>query len=107
METIEKSNVFIAQEIIEYSPGAIVSKVIVKQEEGNVTLFAFDKGQGLSEHSAPFDALVQVVEGEAEIIINRQPFHLKSGQSIIMPADIPHAVNATGKFKMMLTMIKN
>ena len=107
METIEKSRIFDASEIIGYASDAIVSKVIVKQQGGNVTLFAFDKGQELSEHSAPFDAFVQVVEGEAEIIINKQSFYLKSGQNIIMQANIPHAVNAIEKFKMMLTMIKN
>lgn len=106
METIEKSTIFVASEMVEYASGAIVSKTIAKQQGGNLTLFAFDKGQALSEHSAPFDALVQVVDGEAEIIINKQPFQLKSDQCIIMPANIPHAVNATSRFKMLLTMIK-
>ena len=107
METIEKSKVFIASEMVEYSAGAIVSKVIAKQQGGNLTLFAFDMGQGLSEHSAPFDAMIQVLDGEAEIIINGQPYRLKSGQCIIMPANVPHAVNAKERFKMLLTMVKD
>jgi len=107
METIEKSKVFSMSDSIEYAAGSIVSKVIAKQQGGNVTLFAFDKGQGLSEHSAPYDALVQVFDGEAEITIDKKIFLLKSGESIIMPANIPHAVSAIGKFKMQLTMIRD
>ena len=91
---------------VEYSAEGIVSKRVLQKEKGNVTLFAFDKGQKLSEHSAPFDAMVQVLEGHAEIQINRVPYELNAGQSIIMPANIPHAVNAVEKFKMLLTMIK-
>jgi len=91
---------------VEYSAEGIVSKRVIQKEKGNVTLFAFDKGQKLSEHSAPFDAMVQVLEGQAEILINRVPYLLGAGQSIIMPANIPHAVNAVEKFKMLLTMIK-
>jgi len=91
---------------IDYSAEGIVSKRVIQKEKGNVTLFAFDKGQKLSEHSAPFDALVQVLEGKAEIMINRQPYELTASHSIIMPANIPHAVNAVEKFKMLLTMIK-
>ena len=91
---------------VDYSAEGIVSKRVIQKEKGNVTLFAFDKGQKLSEHSAPFDALVQVLEGKAEIMINRVPYMLTAGQSIIMPANIPHAVNAAERFKMLLTMIK-
>jgi quercetin dioxygenase-like cupin family protein len=91
---------------VDYSAEGIVSKRVIQKEKGNVTLFAFDKGQKLSEHSAPFDAMVQVLEGRAEIQINRVPYLLSAGQSIIMPANIPHAVNAMEKFKMLLTMIK-
>ena len=91
---------------VEYSAEGIVSKRVIQKEKGNVTLFAFDKGQKLSEHSAPFDAMVQVLEGQAEILINRVPYLLGAGQSIIMPANIPHAVNAVEMFKMLLTMIK-
>ena len=89
----------------DYSPEGIVSKQVIKKEKGNITLFAFDKGQQLSEHSAPFDAMVQVLDGQAEILINRVSYKLSAGQAIIMPANIPHAVNAVEKFKMLLTMI--
>ena len=93
-------------EKVDYSPEGIVSKQVIKKEKGNVTLFAFDKGQQLSEHSAPFDAMVQVLDGHAEILINRVPYKLNAGEAIIMPANTPHAVNAVEKFKMLLTMIK-
>jgi quercetin dioxygenase-like cupin family protein len=93
-------------EKVDYSAEGIVSKRVIQKEKGNVTLFAFDKGQKLSEHSAPFDAMVQVLEGTAEIRINSVPFILTAGQSIIMPANIPHAVDAVEQFKMLLTMIK-
>ena len=102
----EHSNVFRFHEKVEYSPEGIVSKQVLDRPVGNVTLFAFDKGQRLSTHSAPFDAMIQVLEGRAEILINRVPFLLSGGQAIIMPANIPHAVNATERFKMLLTMIK-
>lgn len=92
---------------VEYSTEGIVSKRVLQKEKGNVSLFAFDKDQQLSEHSAPFDALIQVLDGKAEITINGKPFELVNGQSIIMPANIPHAVYATEKFKMLLTMIKS
>jgi quercetin dioxygenase-like cupin family protein len=91
---------------VDYSAEGIVSKRVIQKEKGNVTLFAFDKGQKLSEHSAPFDAMVQILEGKAEILINRVPFEVTAGQAIIMPANIPHAVNAMEKFKMLLTMVK-
>lgn len=100
------SQIMSFNEKVDYSPEGIVSKRVIQKEKGNVTLFAFDKGQKLSEHSAPFDAMIQVLEGQAEILINRVPFLLAGGQAIIMPANIPHAVNATEKFKMLLTMIK-
>jgi len=102
----EHSNVFRFPGKVDYSPEGIVSKRVLDRPVGNVTLFAFDKGQRLSTHSAPFDAMVQVIEGKAEIVINEQPFNLEAGDTIIMPAGIPHAVNATEKFKMVLTMIK-
>ncbi len=104
--TFQNSQIFELSESIEYSNGAIVSKVIIKKEMSNLTLFAFDKGQGLSEHTAPFDAIVQIVEGNGEIIINKVPFKLNTGQFIIMPANVPHAVIATERFKMLLIMIK-
>lgn len=100
------SNIYDLAESVEYSKGAIVSKVIKKNENVNLTLFAFDEGQGLSEHSAYFDAIIQVIEGNGEIIINKVPYLVNTGQFIIMPANIPHAVNAKNRFKMLLTMIK-
>ena len=102
----EHSNVFRFSENVEYSADGIISKRIIDRPAGTVTLFSFDKGQRLSTHSAPYDAMVQVVEGKAEIVINEQPFTLGTGDSIIMPAGIPHAVNAVERFKMILTMIK-
>ncbi len=89
-----------------YQEGSVVSRQITKSEAGNVTLFAFDIGQELSEHTAPYDALVHVLEGEAEIRISGQPFLLSAGEAIIMPANQPHALRATQKFKMLLTMIR-
>lgn len=108
METnlFEPGVVFGFTEKVEFSAQGIVSKRVLDRPTGNVTLFAFDKGQRLSEHSAPFDALVQVIEGKSEILINGKSNILIEGQSIIMPANIPHAVNAVEKFKMLLTMIK-
>ncbi len=96
---------FITQ--VEYSENGIVSKRILEKKTGNVSLFSFDKGQKLSEHTAPFDAMIQIIEGIAEVIINGNPYQLKAGESIIMPANNPHAVNAVERFKMMLTMIKD
>lgn len=91
---------------IEIQTGGIVSKQIIKQETGNVTLFAFDKDQQLSEHTAPFDALVNILSGTASITINSEKHQLKTGEAVIMPANIPHALYATEPFRMLLTMIK-
>jgi quercetin dioxygenase-like cupin family protein len=109
METKEfsHSSVMDFSKKVEYSTEGIVSKRVLQKEKGNVSLFAFDKEQKLSEHSAPFDAMVQVIEGKAEVIIDKKPFVVNAGQSIIMPANVPHAVNALEKFKMLLTMIKS
>jgi quercetin dioxygenase-like cupin family protein len=103
----EKAKIFSYNESIEYSEGAIVSKTVLKKETGNISLFAFAKGEALSEHTAPFDAMIQVVDGKGEIIIDGQSYFLESGQTIVMPANIPHAVKAVEKFKMVLTMIKS
>jgi quercetin dioxygenase-like cupin family protein len=103
----EKSKVFSFSGSVNYSDNGIVSKTVLKKETGNISLFAFDKGEALSEHTAPFDALIQVVDGKGEIIIGGKSFILDAGQSIIMPANIPHAVRAVEKFKMVLTMIKS
>lgn len=95
------------KENIHYSDNSIVSKTIVEKKTGTVTLFAFDKGQKLSEHTAPFDALVNVLDGEAEIIIGGEKVPVSEGEYVIMPANIPHAVNAVKPFKMMLIMIRS
>ena len=94
-------------EFVNYQDGAVVSREIVKKPAGNVTLFAFDAGQGLSEHTAPFDALVQVLEGEAEIIVSGQPHRVRGGEMLLLPAGQPHALQAIERFKMMLTMIRS
>jgi quercetin dioxygenase-like cupin family protein len=106
MSTAPKSEVLNMAELVEYNNGAVVSRQITKADGGNVTLFAFDKDQELSEHTAPFDALVHVLDGETEISISGKPFQLKTGDAIIMPADEPHAVKALTRFKMLLTMIR-
>jgi len=92
--------------LVSYQDGAVVSREIMKRATGSVTLFAFDEGQGLSEHTTPFDALVQVLEGEAEITVSGQPHRVQSGELILMPAQQPHALKALKRFKMMLTMIR-
>ena len=102
----DPGNTFRFNDSVDYSTGGIISKRVLDRPVGTVTLFSFDKGQRLSTHSAPYDAMVQVIEGDAEIIINEVQYMLKTGDSIIMPAGIPHSVNATEKFKMILTMIK-
>lgn len=93
-------------DLMDYQDGAVVSREIINQKSGSVTLFAFDEGQGLSEHMAPFDALVYLLDGEAEITISGKPLHLKQGEMVIMPANQPHSLKATKRFKMVLTMIK-
>ena len=93
-------------ELLDYQQGAVVSRTIIDKKIGTVTLFAFDKGQGLSEHTAPFDALVHLLDGKAEITILGKTYHLKSGDIIIMPADKPHALKAKQRFKMVLVMIR-
>jgi len=102
----EHSNVFRFPEKVDYSPEGVISKRVIDRPVGTVTLFSFDAGQRLSTHSAPYDAMLQVIEGTAEITINDVPFTLVAGETIIMPAGIPHAVLAKEKFKMVLTMIK-
>ncbi|MDD5270449.1 MAG: cupin domain-containing protein [Candidatus Omnitrophica bacterium] len=94
------------KDLVSYQKGSVVSKEIIRKGKGTVTLFAFDKGQGLSEHTAPFDALVYVFDGKAEISISRKPHKVKSGEAIIMPANKPHALKAIERFKMMLVMVR-
>lgn len=107
MPTAPKSEVLNLVDLVSYQDGAVVSRQITKADAGNVTLFAFDKDQELSEHTAPFDALAHVLEGSAEIKISGKPFPLEAGEAIIMPANEPHAVKAETPFKMLLTMIRN
>ncbi len=104
--SFQNSIIFDLSESVEYSNGSVVSKTIRKKTTGNLSLFAFDKGQGLSEHSAPFDAIIQIIDGNAEISIDKKPYNLIRGQFIIMPANIPHSVFAHERFKMLLIMIK-
>ncbi len=101
------ANVLNLKNLADYQDGAVVSKEILKKETGTVTLFAFGKGQGLSEHTAPFDALVSVLDGRAEIIISGKSHTVCEGEMIIMPADEPHELKANERFKMMLIMIRS
>ena len=103
----EKAKVFSFNDSVEYASGGILSKTVLKKETGNISLFSFARGEALSEHTAPFDAVIQVIDGKGEIIIGGKSYFLEAGQSIIMPANIPHAVKAVEKFKMVLTMIKS
>ncbi|MBN2117867.1 MAG: cupin domain-containing protein [Anaerolineales bacterium] len=106
MATAPKSEVLHIAELVSYQDGSVVSRQITKAEAGNVTLFAFDKNQELSEHTTPFDALVHVLDGDAEIKISGKAYNLKTGDAIIMPANEPHALKALTRFKMLLTMIR-
>jgi quercetin dioxygenase-like cupin family protein len=107
----EKGNVLgkqlITSDLLEYQEGAVVSRTLIDKLAGTVTIFAFDEEQGLSEHTAPFDAMAHILDGEVEIRIAGQPFHLKAGEMIIMPANKPHALHAITPFKMMLIMIRS
>jgi len=103
----KKSEVFNFAGSVDYAGGAIVSKTVLKKQTGNISLFAFDKGEALSEHTAPFDAMIEVVDGKGEITIGGKPFTVGTGETIIMPAGIPHSVKAVERFKMVLTMIKS
>lgn len=93
-------------ELLQYQDGAIVSRVLLKNKGGNVTLFAFDQGEGLSEHTAPFDALVFILDGEAEIEIAGRIYSVRQGETITLPANVPHALKAATRFKLLLTMIR-
>ena len=94
-------------ELIEYAPDSIVSKTILDKSAGSLTLFAFDKGQGLSEHTSPYDAVVQVLDGSAGLTIGGEDVKAESGRIVIMPANVPHSVTAQERFKMFLIMIKS
>ena len=104
---IETATTMNLTDLVGYQKDAVVSKTIIDKKTGTVTLFAFDQGQGLSEHTAPFDAMVQVLDGEVEIRIAGNPYRLNAGQTIIMPANQPHALTAVAPFKMLLTMIRS
>lgn len=101
-----EANAMALLDLIEYQAGAVVSREVLHKKTGTVSLFAFDEGQGLSEHTAPFDALVCLLEGEADISISGKVNRLRPGEMIIMPANQPHALKAVGRFKMMLTLIR-
>ena len=94
-------------DLVNYQEGSVVSRTLIEKKTGTVTLFAFDAGQGLSEHTAPFDALVHLLDGEAEVIISGRPLRLKAGEIVVMPANEPHALRAPERFKMLLTMIRS
>ena len=94
-------------DMVAYQDGSVVSREVIKKSTGTVTIFAFSEGQGLSEHTAPFDALVNIIDGEAEITIGGVKYAPKKGEMLIMPANIPHALHAKKKFKMLLVMIKS
>jgi quercetin dioxygenase-like cupin family protein len=94
------------REMVHYQDGTIVSKTLINKDKGTLTIFAFDKDQSLSEHTAPFDAFLQVIDGTVEVIISGQKHHLTHGEIILLPANVPHAVRAIEQFKMMLIMIK-
>ncbi len=105
-KAFEPATVYNLKQSVEIAAGAVVSKQFIKTKGGNITFFAFDKGQGLSEHTAPFDAVVQVVEGVAEVRINGKPHSVREGEMILMPANVPHALQAVDAFKMCLIMIE-
>ncbi len=104
---IAGAQAFSLSSLVNYQDGSVVSRVVLKREKGNVTIFAFDEGQGLSEHTSPFDALVEGVEGEAEVTVSGKPIALKPGEVVLLPANKPHAVKAITRFKMALTMIRS
>jgi quercetin dioxygenase-like cupin family protein len=94
-------------DLVQFQKGSVVSRQLVKKQAGNVTIFAFAEGEGLSEHTAPFDAMVHVLDGEAEVVIAGTPFRLAGGDAIVMPANRPHALRAVTAFRMVLTMIRS
>jgi quercetin dioxygenase-like cupin family protein len=105
-KSVDKAVVANIGGLVEYQNGSVVSRTIIDKKTGTITVFAFDAGQGLSEHVAPYDALIEVLDGEAEVIISGKSYQLGPGQMIILPAKKPHALRATRKFKMILTMIR-
>jgi len=104
-KTLLAGSVFDPRELVAYQDGTVVSRAVVTKKAGTITTFAFDAGEGLSEHTAPYDAVVQVLEGEAEITVGGRPYTLAAGEMIIMPATVPHALSARTRFKMLLVMV--
>lgn len=107
IQGLEKSKVFITVEIIEYVPNSVVIKTILKKSTGNISLMSVDRGKGLTEKTSPFDTFAQVIDGQAEIVINGESKLLKVGQSIVIPAHAPNLIKPNGRFKMILTIIKS
>lgn len=105
-EPIEAARAVHLAEHVQYADGSIVSRALVQKPVGSITLFAFDEGQGLNEHTAPYDAYVQILDGEGELVIGGQIVNAKSSETVLIPANVPHAVNARQRFKMLLTMIR-
>ncbi len=105
--SLNTSEIFNIENLVDYQEKSVVSTEIVKKETGTITMFAFDEGEGLSEHSAPFDAMVQVIDGKLKLTIDGKEYILNKGDIIIMPANVPHALHAETKFKMILSMIKS
>jgi quercetin dioxygenase-like cupin family protein len=101
-----RAKVLRLDDLVSYQDGTVASRTLINKKAGTITLFSFDEGESLSEHTAPFDALVTILDGESEIWIGGKTFHLKKGESIVLPAGVPHALSAMTKFKMMLTMIR-
>src|SRR5687768_17263384 len=106
-DELEKSTSHIIVEIIEYVPNSVVSKTIIKKSTGNISVMSFDTGEGLTEKTSPFDTFAQIIEGKAEIVINKVSSHLESGHGIIIPAHAPNFIKPNGRFKMILTIIKS
>lgn len=106
MAKLEKGIIFSANKVIDYADGGVISKELVHNNAGSVTLFSFDAGQGLSEHSAPFDALIQVIEGKMELTVEGTKHVISAGESFIIPSNAHHSVNAAERFKMIITMIR-
>ncbi len=106
MAKLEKGTIFSTNKVIDYADGGVISKELVHSNAGSVTLFSFDAGQGLSEHSAPFDALIQVIEGKMELTVEGTKHVISAGESFIIPNNAHHSVNAAERFKMIITMIR-
>lgn len=106
MATFEKGKVFEPKALVDYAEGSVVSRELEHNEAGSITVFSFDKGQGLSEHQAPFDALIQVIDGKMTFVLEDETLHLQTGESLVIPAGARHAVKAEKPFKMIITMIK-